>query len=199
MTRKPFHPTAPKGAPGLIGDRRGTAAVEFAFLFPVMLALFFGSFEITNLLMVNLKLTAATEAAADLLAQTRSNNNNVATSDLANYATAATMEMTPYAAAPYTTTGLQLAFAGITFNRNNGPAQIAWHNEQNSATPISIASLQGVLMSLNNNSGTDSVIVVQSQITYSSPLSFVLGKTYVVTDTAYNRPRYVLQITCTTC
>jgi hypothetical protein len=40
---------------------------------------------------------------------------------------------------------------------------------------------------------------VQSQITYSSPLSWVLGKTYTLADIAYNRPRYVLQITCTTC
>jgi Flp pilus assembly protein TadG len=198
--QEPFHPTAPQGARGLVDDRRGTAAIEFALIFPVMLALFFGSFEITNLLMLNLKLTAATEDASDLLAQTRSSQNNVAPSDLNNYWTAATMELSPYASAPYTTAGLQLAFASITFNAGTGAAQIIWHNEQNGATPISTAALpQSVLQPLNNGSGTDSVIMVQSQITYSSPLSWVLGKTYTLADIAYNRPRYVLQITCTTC
>jgi Flp pilus assembly protein TadG len=198
--RNTFHPTARNGAHRLIDDRRGTAAIEFAFIFPVMLTLFFGSFEITNLLMLNLKLTAATEAASDLLAQTRSNQNNVAPSDLNNYWSAATMEMSPYAGQPYTTVGLKLAFASITFNAQTGAAQVLWHNEQNGATAINTASLpQSVLMPLNNGSGTDSLIMAQSQITYSSPLSWVLGKTYTFTDTAYNRPRYVLQITCTTC
>jgi Flp pilus assembly protein TadG len=197
--RNPFHPTAPTRASHLVADRRGTAAVEFALIFPVMLALFFGSFEITNLLMLNLKLTAATEDAADLLAQTRSSQNNVAPSDLNNYWTAATMEMTPYAAQPYTSIGLRLAFAGVTFT-GAGAAQVAWHNEQNGATPISTASLpQATLQPLNNNSGTDSVIMVQSQITYKSPLSWVLGTSYTLADIAYNRPRYVLQITCTGC
>jgi Flp pilus assembly protein TadG len=197
---KPFPSIAAKTRHGLVGDRRGTAAVEFALIFPVMLALFFGSFEITNLLMLNLKLTAATEAASDLLAQTRSNQNNVAPSDLANYYTAAKMEMAPYAGQPYTTQGLRLAFAVINFNGNNGSATVLWHNEQNGATPISTGSLaQGVLMQLNNGSGTDSVVMVQSNITYTSPLSWVLGTSYTLADIAYNRPRYVLQITCTTC
>jgi Flp pilus assembly protein TadG len=197
--RDPFRPTAPNEARHLADDRRGTAAVEFALIFPVMLALFFGSFEITNLLMLNLKLTAATEDAADLLAQTRSNQNNVAVSDLTNYWTAATMEMSPYASAPYSTVGLQLAFASVTFT-GAGAAQVAWHHELNGATPISTASLpQATLQPLNNNSGTDSVIMVQSNIVYKSPLSWVLGTSYTLADIAYNRPRYVLQITCTTC
>src|SRR5580658_3804934 len=80
LMRNLLHPAAPKRA-RLIDDRRGTAAIEFAFIFPVMLTLFFGSFEVTNLLMLNLKLTAATEDASDLLAQTRSSQNNVAPSD----------------------------------------------------------------------------------------------------------------------
>jgi Flp pilus assembly protein TadG len=197
--RNRSHPTLLAERCGIVDDRRGTAAVEFALLFPVMLALFFGSFEITNLLMLNLKLTAATETAADLVAQTRSNESNILPSDLTNYSTAASMVMTPYATAPYTTVGLKLAYAGITFTAG-GQAQVAWHHEINGATAITSGSLnQAVLDPLNNGSGTDSLIMVQSQITYSSPLSWVLGQTYTLADTAYNRPRYVLQVTCTTC
>jgi Flp pilus assembly protein TadG len=197
MMRQALERTLPHRVPGLVDDRRGTAAVEFALLFPVMLALFFGSFEVTNLLMLNLKLTAATEDAADLLAQTRSTSNNVATSDLTNYASAATMEMTPYAAAPYSAQGLQLAFASVNFTGNNGEAQLIWHYELNSAPPVVLD--QSVLKPLSNGSSTDSAIVVSSQITYTSPLTWVLGTKYTLTDTAYNRPRYVAQITCTTC
>jgi hypothetical protein len=55
------------------------------------------------------------------------------------------------------------------------------------------------LQPLNNGSGTDSLVMVQSLLTYNSPISWVLGSTYTLTDTAYNRPRYVLQVTCTAC
>jgi Flp pilus assembly protein TadG len=194
--RNLLHPAAPKRA-RLIDDRRGTAAIEFAFIFPVMLTLFFGSFEVTNLLMLNLRLTAATEDAADLLAQTRSDDIPIPTSDLTNYWTAATKEMAPYAGTPYSTVGLQLAYASVTFNSGNGAAQILWHFEVNGASPLTLN--QSVLMPLNDGSSTDNVIVVQSQIAYSSPVSYVLGKTYTLSDTAYNRPRYVAQVTCTTC
>jgi Flp pilus assembly protein TadG len=183
---------------GLIDDRDGTAAVEFALLFPVMLTLFFGSFEISNLAMANLKLTAATESAADLVAQTRANTPNVAPSDIDNFSNAAAMVMAPYAKAPYST-GAKLAFADITFTAG-GVAQVTWHHEENGATAITNASLnQALLQPLNNGSGQDSLIMVQSQLIYNSPISWVLGKTYTLTDVAYNRPRYVLQVTCTTC
>jgi Flp pilus assembly protein TadG len=183
--------------PGLVDDQRGSAAIEFALLAPMMLTLFFGSFEVTNLLMLNLKLTAATEDAANLLAQTRSTNNNVTTTDLSNFATAATMEMTPYSAAPYSTAGLQLAFASVSFPTASGPATLVWHYELNSATEVVLN--QTVLETLNNGTTTDSAIIVSSQITYTSPLSYVLGTSYTLTDIAYNRPRYVTSITCTSC
>jgi Flp pilus assembly protein TadG len=182
--------------PGL-DDRRGSAAIEFALLFPMMLALFFGSFEVTNLLMLNLKLTAATEDAANLLAQTRSTNNNVTTSELSNLSTAATMEMAPYSAAPYSTAGLQLAFASVSFPTASGPATLLWHYELNSAPAVVLN--QTVLETLNNGTTSDSAIIVSSQIAYTSPLSWVLGTSYTLTDTAYNRPRYVTSITCTSC
>jgi Flp pilus assembly protein TadG len=182
--------------PGL-DDRRGSAAIEFALLFPMMLALFFGSFEVTNLLMLNLKLTAATEDAANLLAQTRSTNNNVTTSELSNLSTAATMEMAPYSAAPYSTAGLQLAFASVNFTTASGPATLLWHYELNSAPAVVLN--QTVLETLNNGTTSDSAIIVSSQIAYTSPLSWVLGTSYTLTDTAYNRPRYVTSITCTSC
>ena len=37
--------------PGLIGDRRGSAAVEFAFIVPIVLALYFGMVEATQALL----------------------------------------------------------------------------------------------------------------------------------------------------
>ena len=177
---------------GLIDDRQGAVAVEFALIFPMMLTLFLGSFEVTNLLMANLKLTAATEAAADLASQTRANTPNLAPTDIDSFNTAAGLIMTPYASS-----GLKLAFAGLTYQVNGSP-QVAWHYEENGATAITTASLDSVTIE-GLGSGSDTLIMVKATYSYTSPISFVLNKTYSFTDVAYNRPRYVLALTCTAC
>jgi Flp pilus assembly protein TadG len=177
----------------MLRDRAGTVYVEFAFLFPVLLGLFFGSFEITNLLMANLKLQAAVETAADLVAQTRPNTPNIASTDINNYTTAADLVMTPLASS-----GLKLAFASITYN-GSGVPQVAWHHEENGATAISTASLNASLLEGLGSSSTDSVIMVNATYTYTSPFVWWLGTSYTLTDSAYNRPRYVTPITCTSC
>src|SRR5690242_4714641 len=91
--------------PQLIAGRDGAVALEFALIFPVMFSLFMGSIEITNLLMANLRTTAATEAAADLVSQTRTLNGttNIAPADIDSYFAGAKMVMTPFAAPPFTT------------------------------------------------------------------------------------------------
>jgi Flp pilus assembly protein TadG len=174
-TSCPALPTSPRG---LINGRDGAVAVEFALIFPVMLTLFLGSFELSNLYMANLKLTAATETVADLAAQTP----NLAPADIDSFNIAAGWVMTPYPSS-----GLKLAFAGISYDASSNP-QVAWHREENGAAAITTGSLDQALLK-RLGSGGDSLVMVQSQYAYNSPISFVLGKTYTFTDTAYNLPR----------
>jgi Flp pilus assembly protein TadG len=50
-------------------DRRGLAAIEFAFIAPVMIVLFFGVVEGSNALSVSRRVTQATNTLADLASQ----------------------------------------------------------------------------------------------------------------------------------
>ena len=50
-------------------DRCGLAAVEFALILPVMLTLYFGGVEVTNMLVANRRVTSVAYTAADLAAQ----------------------------------------------------------------------------------------------------------------------------------
>ena len=201
MRTNPRLPTLPAQ---LIAARDGAAAIEFALIFPVMFTLFMGSIELTNLLMANLKTTAATEAASDLLAQTRATANTTNKAGLDSYNVAAGLTMSPFpttgtVAVP--TAGLKLAFASITFNASGTPS-VAWHYEENGASPITTASLDTVTLKKlveNPDPTKDSVVMVKSTYTYTSPISFVLGQTYTFTDIAYNHPRYVPQVACTDC
>jgi Flp pilus assembly protein TadG len=183
MLRRLFFPRR------LAQDERGMAAVEFAFVFPLMLTLFFGSFELTNVLLADLKLMAAAQTAADLVAQQKA----VAFSDITNITTAAQEVMTPLPAG-----NLQIAYASITYN--NGAPVIAWQDRRNGAPAIVIppnSNFQTLLQSLGT--GVDSVIVVQAQYNYTSPLSYVLRRTWTLSEAAYDRPRTTLAVACNAC
>ena len=53
----------------LISDRRGTAAVEFAFVAPVMILLYYGLAELTQGMIADRKASHVASAIGDLVAQ----------------------------------------------------------------------------------------------------------------------------------
>ena len=170
-------------------DLSGLAAVEFALIFPIMLLLFLGSFETTNLVLAYMKLEASAETAADLVAQTRV-NTVLQSTDFTNITNAAKLVLSPL---PTSGTLLKIAFASMTYN--TGSAVVDWHTEVNSATPITTANVpnNASLSNLGNqaNGSTDSVIIVTLTYSYSSPFTYVLSSSYTLTELAFNRPRYM--------
>jgi len=187
MIRAQSHPRRAAAAHRLIDSRDGAVAVEFALIFPVMLTLFFGSFEITNLLSANLKMTAAAETAADLAAGATS----LTPAQIDSFGAAATLVMTPLAPS-----GLRLAFASVVYSGPGSTPVVAWHHEQNGAAPITSSGLDDAALA---KLGNGSVILVQATYDYSSPVSFVLSKTYTLTDKAYAGPRYGNEVSCSGC
>lgn len=177
------------GGRRLGGDVAGTVSVEFAVLLPVLLTLFFGCYETSNFLLADLKVNDAAQTVADLVAQTQTGytleqntSSNPPQTDFTNFTSVVTAVM-----APLPTTQLKVAYASIVYS--TASPTIDWHYEYNGATAISIGSLPANLGI--NGSSTDSVIVVSVQYTYASPISYVLHSTYPLSNTAYDRPRYV--------
>ena len=170
-------------------DQCGIAAVEFALILPIMLLLFLGSFETTNLVLAYMKLEASAETAADLVAQTRV-NTVLQSTDFTNITNAAKQILTPL---PTSGSVLKIAYASVTYN--TGSAVIDWHTEINSATPITTANIpnNASLANLGNQASgsTDSVIIVTLTYSYSSPFTYVLSSSYTLTESAFNRPRYM--------
>ena len=183
MWRGPIQPKR------LLRDRSGTAAVEFAFVLPIMVMLLLGSYETANLVLAYMKLEASAETAADLVAQTRV-NTVLQNSDFTNITNAAQQVLTPL---PTSGSQLKIAYASITYS--TGTPVIDWHVEVNSATPIAIASIpnNANLANLGNEAAgsTDSLIVVTLTYSYASPISYVLNSSYTLTESAFNRPRYM--------
>jgi Flp pilus assembly protein TadG len=170
-------------------DQSGLAAVEFALILPIMLLLFLGSFETANLVLAYMKLEASAEMTADLVAQTRV-NTVLQSTDFTNITNAAKQVLSPL---PTSGTLLKVGFASVTYS--TGSAVIDWHTEVNSATPITTANIpnNASLANLGNqtNGSTDSVIIVTLTYSYSSPFTYVLSSSYTLTESAFNRPRYM--------
>ena len=173
----------------LASDRSGTAAIEFALVVPVMVTLFLGSYETANLVLASMKLEAAAETAADLVAQTKV-NTVLQSADFTNITNAAKQVLTPL---PTSGTQLKIAYASITYS--TGTPVIDWHFEVNSASPITVAGVpnNANLANLGNETSgsTDSVIVVKLTYAYTSPISYVLNSSYTLSESAFNRPRYM--------
>ena len=53
----------------LIKDRRGAAAVEFAFIAPVMILMYYGLAELTQAMMADRRASHVASAIGDLVAQ----------------------------------------------------------------------------------------------------------------------------------
>ena len=60
-------------------DVRGVAAIEMAIIFPVMIILYIGLVDVTNLLMVNRRVTLTTSTLADLVTQA---DSSITTADI---------------------------------------------------------------------------------------------------------------------
>jgi Flp pilus assembly protein TadG len=70
----------------------GIAAIEFAFILPFMLMLYFGLVDLTGLIGFNRKITAIANTMADLTGQ---NRTSVLKSDITDYFNAAALIMNP--------------------------------------------------------------------------------------------------------
>lgn len=158
----------------LLGSRRGTAALEFAVALPALIVCAIGSFEVTYYVMANLKLSAATQAMAELVA------SQAQIDSMSDLCTGVRTMMTPLKSA-----SLSLAVASVT-NGEDGSVVTDWQ-DVTCGGAVSIAAPSSMAASLVPNA-KDSVIVVESRYSYTSPLSLVLPANRSISQTAFARP-----------
>ncbi|MBX4866153.1 pilus assembly protein [Rhizobium bangladeshense] len=109
----------------LARERKGAGAIEFAILFPVLVMLYIGAFEITIGLSVSKRATRAAGSIADLVTQQQS----VTKSALAQMSSVATSIFVPYK-----TTSLTLKITGITIDAGAN-AKVLWSWAQDGSVP----------------------------------------------------------------
>jgi Flp pilus assembly protein TadG len=164
-------------------DRAGAVAVEFALLTPVAITLFMGMFELTQVLLAHMKLVNATEVAADLLGQQKA----VCVSDVTGFGTAASLVMEPFSP------NLKVEFASIKYSSGGVPS-IDWHQEVNGATALTLTPTLTTSLETLGTTTSDSVVIAQTTYTYTSPISYVLPRSFTFSEESFVRPRFVVNI-----
>ena len=159
----------------LLRDRRGTAAVEFALLAPVLIALVIGGTDVSSAVLASLQVTNAAADVSELVAA----QNSVDASAIANFCQAAQLDMTPLAAAP-----LQVGIASVTQGAG-GPA-VDWQSGCGGAS--SVANATSLASGLIPRTG-DSVIIVHATYQLTLPAPLILPSTITLTQTSMYRPR----------
>ena len=179
----------PPGVRRLLADRRGTAAVEAALLSPVLILLFLGMVEVTQLIRVETKLARAAQAIQDIVAGQTQSSASVAS--LANAFAGGQIVMTPFGAL-----NMSAAIASVKFDSSANALSVDWQQLENNSPnmTLSFACSTAAGMSL----GSDSVIVVKATYTYVPIVSYLFGKSYTLTQTAYGRPRNAPSISAPT-
>ena len=176
----------------------GAIAVEFAFVAPVMLGLFFGLNELAFALGAKGDVANLASAGADLIAQEKS----VTGADMTNVFSALSAMLYPYS-----TTNAQITISSIIDNSTTTTGKVAWSCTQGGtartvgATYTFPTAAQGVITS----GGGGSVIMTEVSYSYALPVTVKipgvinLSGPYAMTSTFYSKPRRVLQIPLAAC
>jgi len=167
---------ASRTARDLAKDCGGLAAVEFAFILPLMLVLFFGTVEFSQGVAVDRKVTIMARTLADLTSQ----NTSVTTTQLNNFFAASTAVMTPYPSGP-----VQASLSELYVDPSSLVARVQWSV---GAAPRATGSIVEIPSQLKV-AGTY-LIMAEVNYLYVPTIGYVMAPAGItLNDVAYTRPR----------
>lgn len=162
----------------LLRDSNGVAAVEFAFVLPIMLTCYFGVSEIAQAVMINRKVTQLTKSLSDLTTQLAT----VTDAERDNIFNAAQTVM-----APYTGVAPKMALASIIIDSSR-VARVCWSESRSGATVPKrgdTVTLPDALRIANT-----SVIMARASYDFTPAIGYLLtGSIQLGDNSIYTRPR----------
>lgn len=197
-------PKAIRKLGGVIADRRGVAAIEFAFIAPLLLMLYFVTMEVAQGIETNKKVSRVGSMVADLVTQ---QSREITTSDLDPI-----MRIGEAILQPYNRTRPTIVITGITITNDNEPkAKVEWSRRMVNGV-FSRAAAKDTLTDVPETlkiKGTF-LVRVSSQIDYRPVITWTAEqKTSLgllgafdnigMNEVYYLRPRMTPEILCTNC
>lgn len=154
----------------------GLAALEFALILPIMVVLYLGGFEVSEAFMINRKVTHATSALGDMVAQAE----DICDSEMANILDAAEAILNPYPSSPS-----KMIVSGVRID-DEGNATVVWSDARNATPYPADASID---LPINILQAETFVVVAEVTYDYIPTFGHTLTGTITLADSFYLRPR----------
>ena len=169
-------------------DVRGVASIEMALIFPVMLIVFVGLVDVSNLMTANRRVTQTASTLGDLITQSP---GEVSTADLDGFISAAGSIMDPF---PESSTSLEF----YTFTKSGGSAVLDWQYTSGGASCGAAPTADDTMLTLMAED--NDVVVSRTCYVWEPILGIILGfSTSTIQDELMLRPRQTARITCSDC
>lgn len=161
-------------------DRRGAAAVEFAFIAPVLIIMYCGLAELSQAMMAQRRASNVASTIGDLVAQSTQTGPTMI-GDIFNIGNTIM--------APFPTAGLQMCVASVVSDAT-GKDTVAWSQPSTPSMPNCPAQ-NAVLSNVPTGvlPASQSVIMAKVSYAYTSPIKLVMPRTLNFYRTYYLRPR----------
>jgi Flp pilus assembly protein TadG len=176
------HPLA-RLAAAFRDDRRGTSAIEFALVLPVLLTVYIAGTEISNGIAIDRKVTLTARTVTDLVSRASS----ISTVDMDDILTASAAVMSPFLPRYLSFTVSEV------YIDNNGNAKIWGFSCSYQGTPRNIGDAVTLPPQLTVNNSY--LIWGEAQYTYTPPIAYVISGTLNLADQIYMSPRMSSSVT----
>jgi uncharacterized protein (TIGR02588 family) len=163
----------------------GTVAVEFAFIAPILIALFLGTVSVCDALICRQKVTTLAASAADLVAQ----DETISTAQMNDVFGALNAIVYPYPAGT-----AKIVITSVKADPNHaGQYVVDWSEANSNATPRSKGTSVTVPTGLVTTGA--SVILAEVSYTYAPPSTKFITGPLTMSDSFYARPRKSSSVT----
>ena len=155
-------------------EEDGLAAVEASFIFPIMLALFLGVFDVGNAIITNQKTVRASQVVADLIAR----GSSVSNSDLEEAVEAGRLAFEPLNSSSY---GVDIVSVRFDDDEN---AEIVWRETRNmTALPDALSRVESLAAS------DEGVVMVAVHYEYVPTFGQMVIDAFDMQEVAFSRGR----------
>jgi Flp pilus assembly protein TadG len=178
---------------GLLRDRSGIAATEFAVIVPMMLVMLFSTVEFSIGVAIDRKVTLIARTLVDLTSQAGAVNDT----DIANFRAAGGAIMAPYV--PPTYVAPNTTISELYIDAVSGAARVQWSQGSAPRATSSTVAIPPSLIALDANGKiipNQYLLYSEVNVLYTPTMPFVTAMApagVTLTDVAYTRPR---QATC---
>lgn len=154
-----------------IANRRGVAAIEFAYIAPLMLLAMIGTLEAARAVAIHKRFQRATDMVADLVAREKAIGTNTTE---ATAALDGMMKSIAHVMKPYSATVLKLGIVAVRAKSNDASnTRVEWSYAHSGYTvPAKCATYAMPATGMLSNGGA--AIVVESSYTYSPMLANII-------------------------